>query len=90
MEELKLNLELNLIPFGRLIWVDLQLHQFYVACDHLFLDEVVVQFPRIDVSLLLLGGVGSLDLSGVGGLDLYNTEIIWNSEPLGLCKSLIV
>ena len=62
MEELKLNLELNLIPFGRLIWVDLQLHQFYVACD----------------------------LSGVGGLDLYNTEIIWNSEPLGLCKSLIV
>ena len=70
MEELKLNLELNQIPFGRLIWVDLQLHQFYVVSDHLFVDEVVVHLP-LDVWTVIEDIQGDL----VGGCQvLLGTE----------------
>ena len=70
MEKLKLNLEQNLIPFGRLIWVDLQLHQFYVVSDNLFLDEVVVHLP-LDVWTVVEDIQG--DLVG-GGQILLGTE----------------
>ena len=70
MEKLKLNLEQNLIPFGRLIWVDLQLHQFYVVSDNLFLDEVVVNLP-LDFWTVVEDIQG--DLVG-GGQILLSTE----------------
>ena len=70
MEELKLNLELNLIPFGRLIWVDLQLHQFDVVSVDLLVDEVLVHLP-LDVLTVVEGIQG--DLVG-GGQVLLGTE----------------